>query len=230
MEKNKDDEIEIDLSSLFHAIVKKLWIVILCTLLGAGVAGSYTKFLVTPMYSASSKIYTVSTSKNKEQYNNNELTDLQVGSQLVQDYQELATSRPVVQKVIDQLHLNISYEELKNMIEVLNVGNESRFLEINVKNEDPEKACSIANGLAKGVQEQAVIVMHTDKPTISEEAIVPKNPIGPNLLKNTVLGGLLGAIIAIAIIVIRYLMDDTIKTEEDIEKYLGLNTLAVFTD
>lgn len=229
MEKNREDEIEIDLSGLFHAIIKKLWVVIICALLGAGIVGAYTKFLVTPTYVSSSKIYTVGTSKNKEQYNS-ELTDLQVGSQLVQDYQELATSRPVVQKVIDKLGLNESYEELKNVITVANVGNESRFLEISVKDSDPKKACDISNGLAKEIQEQAVNVMHTGKPTISEKAVVPSKPVSPNFIKNIILGGLLGAIIAIAIVVVKYLMDDTIKTEEDVEKYLGLNTLAVFTD
>ena len=80
--------------------------------------------------------------------------------------------------------------------------------------------------MADSVADNISSVMATDKPSIAEKAVTPKAPSSPNLLKNTAMGGLIGAVLAIAVIVVMYLMDDTIKTEEDVRKYLQLNTLA----
>ena len=80
--------------------------------------------------------------------------------------------------------------------------------------------------MAEAVAENISSVMATDKPSIAEKAITPKAPSSPNLTKNIAMGGIVAAAIAVAIIVLGYLLDDTIKTEEDVRKYLQLNTLA----
>ena len=69
-------------------------------------------------------------------------------------------------------------------------------------------------------------MMNTDKPNTVEKAIVPKLPSSPNVPKNTMMGGLLGAVAVAAVIILLYLLDDTIKNEEDVRKYLQVNTLA----
>ena len=80
--------------------------------------------------------------------------------------------------------------------------------------------------MTEAVKEQISEVMNTDKPNTVEKAIVPKLPSSPNVRKNTIMGGLLGAVAAAAVIILLHLMDDTIKNEEDVRKYLQLNTLA----
>ena len=68
--------------------------------------------------------------------------------------------------------------------------------------------------------------MNIDAVNTVEEANLPTQKAAPNTMKNTLLGGILGVFIAIGIIVIIYILDDTIKTPDDVERYLELNVLA----
>ena len=224
-EEIKDDEIEIDLSEIFHILLKKIWAIIFCFVIGAGATGFYTKVFITPQYQASSMLYILGSSSGAAI----DLTDLQIGTQLTSDYQTLATSRPVLNKVIKNLKLNTQYESLKKTITLEN-PTDTRFLKISVKNPDPKLAADISNEISQVVIDRVVTVMHTDKPTIAERAIVPERPISPSLAKNTILGGLVGAILMIALVVLVYISDDTLKDEDDVTKYLKLNTLAAFKD
>ena len=70
--------------------------------------------------------------------------------------------------------------------------------------------------------------MNTDRPSVVQRAVVPKRQSSPSVTRNTALGALIGAFLVVAIIVIRHLMDDTIKSSDDVKKYLGLDTLAEF--
>ena len=153
------------------------------------------------------------------------LADIQMGAQLTADFEALAKTRPVVEGVIDDLDLDYTYEELVSMITTENPA-DTRFLKLTVTHEDPEMARNIANSLADVTSERVAYVMTTDKPNIVENAVTPKSPSSPNTKKNTALGALAGAFLAIAILVLRHLMNDTIQTEEDVRKYLNLHTLA----
>ena len=215
-----DDEIEIDLVEIFQLLIRNLWIIILCFAVGGALAFGYTKFLVTPMYSASSEIYILTKTTSVTS-----LADIQMGAQLTADFEALAKTRPVVEGVIDDLDLDYTYEELVSMITTENPA-DTRFLKLTVTHEDPEMARNIANSLADVTSERVAYVMTTDKPNIVENAVTPKSPSSPNTKKNTALGALAGAFLAIAILVLRHLMNDTIQTEEDVRKYLNLHTLA----
>ena len=220
-----NDEIEIDLVELFHVVMKKIWLIIICFILGAVLMGVYTKVMVTPLYQATSTIYILG---NKTEDNVN-VSDLQVGSQLTKDYQELIKKRSVLEPVIDKLGLDLSYESLRNSVEVNN-AQDTRFLEISVSNPDPELAAKISDEIAQMTIIKVADVMKTDKPSLVEKSHVPTSPVSPSFSKNVVLGALLFAIIAIAVIVVKYLLDDTVKNEDDVKKYLGLNTLASLPD
>ena len=215
-----DDEMEIDLLELFQVLLQKAWAIILCMVIGAGLAFGGTKMLLTPKYSASSQIYILTKTTSVTS-----LADIQMGAQLTVDFEVLEKSRPVVEEVIDELNLDYTYEELVEMITTLNPS-DTRILKMTVENEDPNLAKEIANAMAEVTAERVAYIMNTDKPKIVEEAVTPEKPSSPSTVKNTALGGILGAVLAMGIIVIIYLMNDTIQTEEDVRKYLDLNTLA----
>ena len=215
-----DDEMEIDLLELFQVLLQKAWVIILCMVIGAGLAFGGTKMLLTPKYSASSQIYILTKTTSVTS-----LADIQMGAQLTVDFEVLAKSRPVVEEVIDELNLDYTYEELVEMITTQNPS-DTRILKMTVENEDPNLAKEIANAMAEVTAERVAYIMTTDKPKIVEEAVTPEKPSSPSTVKNTALGGSLGAVLAMGIIVIIYLMNDTIQTEEDVRKYLDLNTLA----
>lgn len=220
MERNKQEEMEIDLLEIARLLWRKAWIIILCLVVGAGIAGGYTKFLVTPQYTASSMIYVLGESTSITS-----IADVQVGTELTGDFTTLAKSRPALEGVIDELDLDMNYEELSQIVTIENLT-DTHILKISATDPDPEMAKEISNAMAQSTAETIASVMATEKPSIAEKAITPKAPSSPNVMKNLMLGGLLGMILAIAVIVVRFLMDDTIKTEEDVKKYLGLNTLA----
>lgn len=216
----RDDEIEIDLGEIFHLLLSKLWILILCFIVGGVVAFGGTKLLITPKYSASSMIYILTKTTSVTS-----LADIQMGTQLTADFEILATSRPVLEEVIEKLNLSYSYDELKAMIQTDNQS-DTRILRFTVSDSNAKEAKKIANELADVTAERVAYVMSSDKPKVVEEAVTPKYPSSPNTKKNTALGALALAFAAAAIIVIRYLMNDTIQDEEDIKKYLGVHMLA----
>ena len=220
-----DDEIEVDLLELFHVVMRKMWIIIASMLIGALIMGVYTKVMVTPLYKATSTIYILG---NKSE-NNVEMSDLQVGSQLTKDYQELIKKRSVLEPVINKLNLDMSYEGLKSSVSISN-AQDTRLVEISVTNPSPELASKIADEIALTTIDKVAEVMKTDKPSLVEKAFVPTSPVSPSLPKNVILGALLMAILVVGVIVVKYLLDDTIKNEEDVKKYLGLNTLASLPD
>lgn len=219
-EEYRDDEDVIDLMEVFHVFLKKWWLIVGTGLICAVLAFVGTKALITPMYESSAMIYLLSKS--------NAITsalDIQLGNQMTDDFMILTTSRPVVEKVIKDENLNLTYEEMVAKISVSNPSN-TQILKISVKDEDPAVACELANAMAEATSKRVAEVMNTDKPNVVEEAIVTEDPVSPSTLKNTVIGCVAGAFLVMALLLVNYLLDDRIKTEEDIRKYLELNTLA----
>ena len=218
---NSDDEIEIDLKELFFVLLRHIWMLILSTVICAGIAIVITKVFITPMYSSTAMLYVLTKTTSITS-----LADLQAGTQLTTDYEVFITSRPVVDKVIEDLDLNMDYEEFVQKVAVDNPS-DSRILNITVQNADPQIAKTIVDDLANVSSARMAEVMETDAPNIVDYGHVAERKTSPSTTKNTLIGALLGLLTAGAFVVVRYLMDDTIKTQDDIEKYLKLNTLGV---
>ena len=141
------------------------------------------------------------------------------------DYKVLVTSRPVTGQVITNLDLNLSHEQLVKKIKVDN-PTDTRILTISVEDTDPYMAKSIADEFASVASARMAEIMDSAPPNIVEEAYLPTQKTKPSITKNTMIGGLAGVFLAGAIILVLFVMNDAIKTPEDVEKYLGLNTLA----
>lgn len=216
-----NDELEIDLLELCRVLWEKIGILILCFVIGAVAAGTFTKFLITPKYSATSSIYILGASTDLSSLN------LSLSSQLTSDFMILAKSRPVLEKVIEDQNLDMTYEELSEIVSVQNPA-ETTILQITVINESPTVARDIANSMSEVTADRVAEVMDMDRPNIVESAVAPEDPSSPSLIKNTAIGALLGLFLAIAVITVGFILDDTIKDEEDVRKYLGVNTLAAF--
>ena len=220
-----DEEMEIDLLELFaHYFDRIKWIAagfILCAL----IAGLITKFAIAPKYTATAKMYMVSSSSQSVV----DLTDLNIGQTISGDYVELLKTRPIIESIIEDQGLEYSYRELVGMIS-LSVVNNTRIIHINATSTDRREAMDIANALAeKGVSELPKL-METPAPHIAEYAIVPVNKSSPSLTKNTMIGGLLGLLLMLAIFTIEFLMDDTFKSADDIEKVFGVMPLTVIPE
>lgn len=220
----EQNELEIDLRELLFIIRRKLWIVILSAVLFGAAALFGTKFLIAPQYTSSSSLLVLT-----KETTLSSLADLQMGSQLTNDYRVLILSRPVLQKVVDNLELEYDYKRLKSKVSISNPS-DTRILIISVEDEDPKQACTIVDELAEVSSAYIGDKMEVIPPKIIESGEVDEDPTSPNILKNTAVGIFLGLVISIGVIVIIAILDDTIKSEEDIEKYLNVTNLASIPD
>ena len=215
------DEIEIDVLEKFHVLLDKIWVIILA---GAGAALAVvaaTILFITPQYQSTTKMYVLS----KQDSNTLTSQDMQTSLSLTKDYAELIKSRTVTEGVITQLNLDMTHEQLLSKMTV-DSATDTRILSISVRDADPYVACEIANAIRDVAANHIKNVMDIDAVNVVETANIPENKISPSIKKNGLVGGVAGVAIAIAIILITYLSNDTIKTQEDVERYLGLSTLG----
>ena len=215
-----DDEATIDLVDLFYRLLASWKLIVCLALVFAIAAGVYTVYFVTPLYRATSIIYVLS----PESIVN--LSSLQLGNALTSDYIKVFDMWEVHEEVISNLNLDYSYSQMKRMLSVTNTSG-TRMLDISVTSPSRVEAAAIANEYAKVASEYIHETMAIDKPSIMSVALEPTNPISPSKVKNIAIGFVLGIVLASAIIVLRFLMDDKLKTAEDIRQYAGLTTLAV---
>ena len=218
---NENDVIEIDLLELFKALRKKAWALILVAMIGAGAAAAYAFLWATPIYESTAKLYITSQSTSLTS-----LADVQLGSQLAYDYQEMITSRTFISELKQNLGLDYSYKTIsEGMVSVENPAN-TRILAISVQSEDPAEAKAMANELAQISRKNISEIMVTDEPTFFEKAIQASKPIKPEKTKLIVIGFMLGFLLAAAIVTIRFIVNDKLKSIEDVERLLQLPILA----
>ena len=215
------DVIEIDILELAGVVLSKIWIVIVSAIVLAAATYLFCVFLVTPKYESTTKIYVI----NRQNSESLTYSDLQSGTQLTKDYQELVTSRPVLEEVKAELGLDIENEKFKKTITV-SVPTDTRIVSITAEDTDPYLARAIADAVRVSAAEHIANVMNTEAVNVVEEANLPTKISSPKIVRNTVIGGVLGAFVAVMIIVIVYILDDTIKNPDDVEKYLGTSVLG----
>jgi len=215
-----DEAVTIDLVDLFYRLLANWKLIVCLALVFAVGSGVYTMYFVTPMYRATSIIYVLS----PESIVN--MSSIQLGSALASDYIKVFDMWEVHEEVISNLDLDHSYSYMRKHLSVTNSSG-TRMLDITFSSPSPAEAASVANEYAKVASNYIKETMSTDKPNIMSVALEPSNPVSPNRVRNVALGFVLGGLLAMAIVVFRFLMDDKIKTAEDIRQYAGLATLAV---
>lgn len=224
MEKMHDDEVEIDLRELFYALKKRAFLILAVGLLCGCLSFVFTKFFITPLYTSTSSMLVLT-----KETTLSSLADLQIGSQLTKDYTVLTTSREVLKQVIENLGLDMDYRALREEITIENPS-DTRILNISVTDPDPQQAKEIVDELAKVAAAYIGDKMEVIPPKIIEKGELPTIKTSPSMSKNTLLGLLAGLVLSAGVVVVITVMNDSIKTEDDVERYLGLSTLAVVPD
>ena len=218
---NASNVIEIDLVELFFNLLEHAFWIILVSILFAVGAGLITVYLIKPMYSATSGLYVMS-----RQDSAINLSDLQIGSSLTMDYQEVFNNWHVQENVLQQLNLNYTYEQLGSMIKLRNPNN-TRVLYITATSGSPDEAKNLADTYAQVAREFIAATMDTQQPSIFMEALWPSRPSSPRLSRNIVIGFVIGFVLSAGIFVVRFLLDDRVRGSEDVEKYLNMPLLGM---
>ena len=220
-----EEDTEIDLIDLAWALLDKIHYIVLCFLIGAVIMNAYSYFLVRPTYKSTAKMYVVSASKNSVV----DLDALNIGTSLTADYEQLMLSYPVLEQVINKLNLDMDSDTLAKMITLEN-PTDTRILNINVVSTDPKSARDIANTLMDVSVDYLPKTMSTNAPNVAQKAKLADHKDGPSYTKYTMIGALAGAFLYCMYLVVKYLMDDTIHTADDMEKYFDIVPLAVIPD
>lgn len=222
MENRNTDEIEIDLLELIQVLFSRIWLILSAGLFLALICFAVSKFLMTPTYQSTTKIYIL----NKTESSTVTYSDVQMGTQLTKDYAELISSRYVLEEVIQELGMDTDYKGLLEQVSVT-TPSDTRIVAITVEDTDPVQAMHIANCIREVASDHIQNVMDIEAVNVVETANMPTEKSGPSCMKWTLIGGVIGCFILCAIVLAQYLLDDTIKSSEDVEKYLGLSTLAL---
>lgn len=220
MEKTYDEKIEIDLLELLGEFRRKLWLILVVIVLFGAAAGAYSEYVLIPQYKSTAMVYILS-----KETTLTSLADLQIGSQLTKDYKIIITSRRVLNQVIDEMGLNLNYKELRGKVTIHN-PQDTRILSISVEDGNPVITKLIADKIAAVASDYIGDIMEMIPPKLIEEGEIPTLKSSPSNLKNALIGSLVGGVLICGIIIIRVVMNDTIRTEEDVEKYLALSVLA----
>lgn len=210
------------------AMAKKVYIVIIMII--AFVAGLfYSYVMVTPKYKSRTTLLLAQI--NDEKVNENtvvkqsEITDLSMTSTLLEPYISIIESDKVVEKVIKNLKIDMTVDQLKKMMTVTEEN--TAMLAIQVVSENAEFAAKVANEVAKVFTEESREIFSITNVNVIDVAKVQENPYNVNHLKDLVIFILLGAFASCGLILLIYMLDTTIKEEEDIENELKLPVLGV---
>ncbi|NLK86635.1 MAG: hypothetical protein GX279_03980 [Clostridiaceae bacterium] len=212
---------DISYKQLLKKILERWWILLICVLVSFSTAYVWTNNFVVPLYSASTTLYV---GKNTDQIGI-ESSDLNLGSNLILDYREIAKSKLVAYEVIDELGLRMSAGAMAGRISVDQRGM-TRVIQISVTDPDPQMAMDIANTVAEVFKRKVIEIMQVENVQVIDKAELPMFPVSPNKRMNYLVGIILGLAIGVGIIFLIEFLDDTVKTPEDVQKYTGLTVIG----
>jgi capsular polysaccharide biosynthesis protein len=203
---------------------KRIWIVLLIPLISTIATAFISFFILQPQYEASATIYV--TSNNYKSATPMAIEDIMISQQLIKDYRELIKSRSITKVVLEQLSITeLSPGDLAKMI-TANLKNETRILEIKVTDTDAIRAKTLVDKLSTVFIDKIKALMKVENIDIIDSAEIPEAPIKPRHFVNIVIAFIMSTFLSISIVLITDYMDDNIKTEEDVEKYLELTVLG----
>ncbi|MBZ9636638.1 YveK family protein [Clostridium sp. FP1] len=226
MNEEMNGETNISLEDYLIIIKEKLWLIVSITVMAVIIAGIASFFVIKPTYQASTSIIVgkpQETASGAAQLN----SDVMMYQNLLKTYTEIAKSDLVSQGALDKLHSNLELEQIKKSITVTPQTG-TQILIITAKGKKPQEVFNIINAISTSFIESSKKVYPTGGDIqVMDKAIMPKNPISPNKKLNIAIAFFLGLMVSLGIVFLLDYMDSTVKTESDVEKYLGLPVLGV---
>lgn len=219
------ETMSISLRDLFTLIKKKIWMIALVGLVFGLVTAGVNQFLLKPVYKATTTIIT-NKEIDEEMAQMSTSDDFNFSQKMAVTYSNIITSRVVLDQVIKDLNLKIAYEDLENLVDVETVD-DTQIIEINVTYGNPKIAAKICNQIPIVFEKEVKRITKASGVEVIDKATVPKWHIRPRKTVNTIIATLIGVMLATAFVLMRELLDKTIKTTKDIEKYFDYNVLGV---
>lgn len=223
-----EEEVEISLEEILEVLKKNWKILTVVTVLAAFVGLAVNLFVLPPSYTASSRLYIMNTTQSASYNGEGAVTasDLNSSLMLSKDYAEILKSDRVTKAAARRMGLL----NLNDYAISVNTASDTRMIKIVVTGTDQKGVAKLANILTEEFTACVQQILHMDNVTVIDTATVPSAPSGPAKAKNTLLCALVGFFIAAGFAFLRYFMDTTIKSSDDIQRYLDLPVLARIPD
>ena len=216
---------ELDLKSLFELIWKKKLLIISFIIIGAILGFTFNKYYTTPKYKSTVTFLLAQTGSATD--SSITASDVTLNSKLVENYSELIKSDSVISEALNQLNIQMDIADLQKNITVESKKS-TEFIQLSVATEQKDLAPLIANKIVEVFTEKVKQIYKVENVHIVDSAIEAITPYNINPTKYALIGACIGLVIALAIIFIIYCFDDSLKDDKDIERSLGLRTLATF--
>lgn len=221
-----NDTVEINVQQLIKGVWKRIWIVVLCAVLTMAVTVFYTANFVTPTYKASVTMYVNNNTGSSDTISS---ANLAVAMQLANTYVKIIQSDNVLEEVIEETGLNLTAAEVRRMLSA-EVVDETEIFQVNVISPNAEMSADIANAIANIAPEEISSIIEGSKAKVIDYAKVPTGRNAPNVTSSGILGGLVGAVLSCAVIVVILVIDKRIKSEEDLTEIYSLPVLGAIPD
>lgn len=215
-------EEEISLVELLKVLKKRLSMIVSLSLIGLILAATFTFFIATPKYSATTQLLVNQTTGNAEGI---QLSDINTNVQMINTYRDIIKGPVILDDVADSLELDSTVSQLAGQIEIVTQDN-SQVFSLSVTSEDPYTASDIANTTASIFQDEVGNIMNVENVTIISAAIPNLSPVSPNNVLNLIIGLLLGAMLGVGVAYLIDFMDKSVKDERFITEALGWSTLG----
>ncbi|MED3957432.1 Wzz/FepE/Etk N-terminal domain-containing protein [Priestia aryabhattai] len=217
----------ISLRELFAVLRKRLWLIVLITIIAATVSAVISFFVLTPVYESKTQIL-VNQAKNDQQLYSNQT--VQTNVQLINTYNDIITSPAILDKVVKELKLDKSAASLSGQIQVTS-AQDSQVAQIVVQDTSAKRAADIANTTASVFQKQVPKLMNVDNVKVLSKAALGENPspVKPQPLMNVAIAIVVGLMVGVGLSFLLEYLDNTLKTEQDIENILELPVMGVIT-
>ncbi|MFE4350586.1 YveK family protein [Peribacillus butanolivorans] len=213
----------ISIKDIFQTLKKRWKLITLLTLIAALISGAISYFLLTPVYQSSTQILV----NQKQSKNQIDSTQIRSNIDMINTYSVIIKSPAILEKVIDDLELEQSVDQLSQKI-TINSQENSQVFSLTVQDSNPSKVVEIANSVSGTFEKEIKDIMNVDNVSILAKAEVKENPtpVKPSPLLNIAIAVVVGLMAGIGLAFLLEYMDNTIRDEKDIEKLLGLPLLG----
>ena len=204
---------EFTLKDILTILLKKIWIILLVSVLCMALFFSFSNFLMSPSYTTTAKMLV-----NQKETGNNasaNLNQINYNERIVGTYVEILQTNNFLEKVSEKINQTYTSSELRSMISISAV-NSTQIFQISVRNTNPSHAFTIANAIVELVPEHIMNIYPADSVGVVESPVLPSSPSSPNVKLYTILGFFVGFLITFIIIILMELLDTRLKSEEDL--------------
>lgn len=220
----------IDMVHIFKSLFRRLWVIIVSSVLAAAIGFSVAAFMITPKFSSSIMLYVNNSSFSLGNTNFSiSSSEITAAQSLVKTYIVILESRTTIEQVASKSGTDYSYEDLLGMIDAQAV-NETEVLKVTVTTEDPEEAKKIVNCIAEVLPNRISEIIEGSSMEVVDLGVVNKQKVSPSITKYTAIAFILGAFASVVVLIILAILDDTIHDEEYVLENYDYPILAKVPD